>query len=51
MTDINYKRWLENGKKWKAGTPLDEHVNVFSYPEFGLSVFKLEIPYSKEFPQ
>ena len=32
MTDINYKRWLENGKKWKAGTPLDEHINVFSYP-------------------
>ena len=32
MTDINYKRWLENGKKWKAGTPLAEHVNVWSYP-------------------
>jgi len=32
MTDINYKRWLENGKKWKAGTPLDEHINEFSYP-------------------
>jgi protoporphyrinogen oxidase len=32
MTDINYKRWLENGKKWKAGIPLAEHVNVWSYP-------------------
>jgi protoporphyrinogen oxidase len=32
MTDINYKRWLKNGKKWKAGTPLDEHVNIWSYP-------------------
>ena len=32
MTDINLKRWLENGKKWKAGTPLHENVNVYSYP-------------------
>lgn len=32
MTDINRKRWLENGKKWKAGTPLYEHENIYSYP-------------------
>jgi len=32
MTDINYKRWLEHDKKWKAGKPLDEHINIFSYP-------------------
>jgi protoporphyrinogen oxidase len=32
MTDINYKRWLKNDKKWKAGIPLAEHVNVWSYP-------------------
>jgi protoporphyrinogen oxidase len=32
MTDINRKRWLENDKKWKAGTPLYEHENIYSYP-------------------
>lgn len=32
MTDINRKRWIENGKKWKAGTPLFEHENIYSYP-------------------
>ena len=32
MTDINHKRWLDNNKKWKAGTPLYEHVNIYSYP-------------------
>lgn len=32
MTDINYDRWLENGKKWKAGTPLKEHINMWAYP-------------------
>ena len=32
MTDINLKRWIANGKKWKAGVPLDEHINVWSYP-------------------
>lgn len=32
MTDINRKRWLENNKKWKAGTPLYEHENIYSYP-------------------
>jgi protoporphyrinogen oxidase len=32
MTDINYKRWIKNGKKWKAGVPLAEHTNVWSYP-------------------
>jgi len=32
MTDINRKRWLANGKKWKAGTPLYEHENIYSYP-------------------
>jgi UDP-galactopyranose mutase len=32
MTDINYKRWLENNGTWKEGTPLYEHVNVYSYP-------------------
>jgi len=32
MTDINYKRWLQNNKKWKAGIPLDEHINIWAYP-------------------
>jgi len=32
MTDINRKRWLEMDKKWKAGTPLYEHENIWSYP-------------------
>jgi len=32
MTDINRKRWIENDKKWKAGTPLYEHENIYSYP-------------------
>lgn len=32
MTDINRKRWIENEKKWKAGTPLYEHENIYSYP-------------------
>jgi protoporphyrinogen oxidase len=32
MTDINRKRWLNNDKKWKAGTPLFEHENIYSYP-------------------
>jgi len=32
MTDINRKRWIENDKKWKAGTPLFEHENIYSYP-------------------
>jgi len=31
-TDINRKRWIENNKKWKSGTPLYEHENIFSYP-------------------
>ncbi len=32
MTDINRKRWLEFNKKWKAGTPMYEHENIYSYP-------------------
>lgn len=32
MTDINRKRWLEMDKKWKAGIPLYEHENIYSYP-------------------
>jgi protoporphyrinogen oxidase len=32
MTDINRKRWIENNKQWKAGTPLYEHENIYSYP-------------------
>lgn len=32
MTDINKKRWVENNKKWKAGTPLFECENTYSYP-------------------
>lgn len=32
MTDINRKRWVENGKQWKAGIPLYEHENIYSYP-------------------
>lgn len=32
MTDINRKRWIENDKKWNAGTPLYEHENIYSYP-------------------
>lgn len=32
MTDINRKRWIENNRKWKAGTPLYEHENIYSYP-------------------
>ncbi len=32
MTDINRKRWVDNGKKWKAGVPLCEHENIYSYP-------------------
>lgn len=32
MTDINRIRWLANDKKWKAGTPLYEHENIYSYP-------------------
>lgn len=32
MTDINRKRWLANDKKWKAGIPLYEHENIYSYP-------------------
>jgi protoporphyrinogen oxidase len=32
MTDINRKRWLEMGKKWKAGIPLYEHENIYAYP-------------------
>lgn len=32
ITDINRKRWIDNGKKWKAGIPLYEHENIYSYP-------------------
>lgn len=32
MTDINRIRWIANDKKWKAGTPLYEHENIYSYP-------------------
>lgn len=32
MTDINYKRYCQNGMKWKDGVPLYEHVNHYSYP-------------------
>jgi len=32
MTDINRLRWLANDKKWKAGKPLYEHENIYSYP-------------------
>ena len=32
MTDINRKRWIENGKKWKIGIPLYEHENIYAYP-------------------
>lgn len=32
MTDINRKRWIENNRKWRAGAPLYEHENIYSYP-------------------
>jgi len=32
MTDINRKRWIDNNKIWKAGIPLYEHENIYSYP-------------------
>lgn len=32
MTDINRKRWVDNNKEWKAGVPLYEHENIYSYP-------------------
>ena len=32
MTDINSIRWRQHNKKWKAGVPLYEHENVYSYP-------------------
>lgn len=32
MTDINLKRYNDNGQKWKAGVPLHEHINHWSYP-------------------
>jgi protoporphyrinogen oxidase len=32
MTDINRKRWISNDRKWKAGIPLYEHENIYSYP-------------------
>ena len=32
MTDINYERWLDHNKEWKAGVPLYEHVNMWAYP-------------------
>jgi protoporphyrinogen oxidase len=32
MTDINSIRWRQHNKKWKAGIPLYEHENVYSYP-------------------
>lgn len=52
MTDINRKRWLANDKKWKAGTPLYEHENIYSYP-LPTKVYKESIrkvlDYSKQY--
>lgn len=52
MTDINRKRWLEMGKKWKTGVPLYEHENIHAYPiptaEYK-EVMKNMLEYTKEY--